>query len=122
MAATTDSLYARLGGTDAIGQVTTGFYGRVLQDPCLAPHFERTDMHQQTEMLTAFLVMATGGPAAYRGRGLREAHASLNLTDRDFDLVVGHLAAELAACGVSEQDIKILASVAESVRGEVLGR
>ena len=122
MATTADTLYSRLGGQDAIAHVTNVFYGQVLQDPALAPHFNGTDMSRQAGMLTAFLVMATGGPGAYRGRDLREAHAGLNLGDREFDLVIGHLAAVLAGAGAGEEDIMALAAVAETVRDDVLGR
>jgi hemoglobin len=122
MATTTDTLYARLGGEDAIAHVTSAFYGAVLQDPSLAPHFDGTDMSRQAGMLTAFLVLATGGPDAYRGRGLREAHAGLDIGDREFDLVIGHLAAALAAADVAGDDIALIASVAETVRADVLGR
>jgi hemoglobin len=119
---TTDSLYARLGGEDAIAHVTSAFYGAVLQDPSLAPYFDGIDMHRQTGMLTSFLILATGGPGNYAGRGMREAHAGLSIGDREFDAVVGHLGAVLAAAGVAGDDIALIASVAETVRDEVLGR
>jgi hemoglobin len=123
MATTTDTLYDRLGGEDAIAQVTTGFYGRVLQDPVLAPYFEGVNMDRQSAMLTAFLVMAvTGDPDAYPGRSMRQAHEGLNIGDAEFDAVVGHLGAVLAGAGVSGDDIAAVAAVAETVRDDVTGR
>lgn len=123
MATTADTLYDRLGGEEAIAHVTSSFYGTVLADPSLAPYFDGVDMSRQAGMLTAFLVMAaTGNPAAYPGRSMRQAHAGLNIGDREFDAVVGHLGAALAAAGAGGDDIALIASVAETVRADVTGR
>jgi truncated hemoglobin YjbI len=116
------SLYARLGGGEAVKLVTGRFYAAVLDDPLLAPHFAGVDMTVQAGMLASFLSMAAGGPGGYRGRDLRDAHAALRIGDPEFDRVVTLLAAALKAAGVSDGAIGELAGVAETVRGDVLGR
>ena len=116
------SLYARLGGGAAVEQVTTRFYAAALDDPLLAPHFAGVDMTVQAGMLASFLSMAAGGPGGYRGRDLRDAHAALQIGDAEFDRVVHLLAAALKAAGVSDGTIAEVAGVAETVRGDVLGR
>ena len=115
------SLYARLGGSEAVQAVTAEFYRRVLDDDLLAPHFDGVDMAKQQGMLAAFLSMAFGGPDGYTGRSLRDAHARLQIGNDEFDAVVGHLAAALKAAGVSDGAIAEVAGVAETVRGDVLG-
>jgi hemoglobin len=115
-------LYDRLGGGAAVEQVTARFYAAVLDDPLLAPHFDGTDMTVQAGMLASFLSMAAGGPGGYRGRDLRDAHAALSIGDPEFDRVVTLLAAALKAAGVSDGAIAEVAEVAETVRGDVLGR
>src|SRR5258708_37625180 len=80
------SLYDRLGGSAVIKSVTEAFYERVLADQDLAPYFAFVSMERLTGMQTSFLTMAFGGPNEYRGRSLREAHASLrDLDDQHFD-------------------------------------
>jgi hemoglobin len=116
------SLYDRLGGGSAVELVTTRFYAAVLDDPLLAPHFGGVDMAVQAGMLASFLSFAAGGPGGYRGRGLRDAHAALQIGDAEFDRVVALLAAALKAAGVSDAAIAEVAGVAETVRGDVLGR
>jgi hemoglobin len=101
--------------------VTYEFYQRVAKDERLAPFFDGMDMARQSRMLAAFLAMATGGPATYRGRSLRNAHADLEITDEDFDLVVGHLAETLSAFSVDDEVISQMAALAGSVRHEVTG-
>ena len=102
--------------------MTGRFYAAVLDDPLLAPHFAGVDMTRQAGMLAAFLSLATGGPAEYRGRNLRDAHAALQIGDREFDRVVELLAAALKAAEVSDGAIGEVAGVAETVRADVLGR
>ena len=116
------SLYSRLGGGEAVEQVTVRFYAAVLDDPLLAPHFYGVDMAVQAGMLASFLSIAAGGPGEYRGRNLRDAHAALQIGDREFDRVVELLAAALKAAGVSDGTIAEVAGVAETVRADVLGR
>ena len=117
----TSTLYARLGGSEAIQAVTKEFYRLVLDDPLLALHFNGVDMVKQQGMLAAFLSMASGGPDGYSGRDLRAAHAGLAIGDREFDAVVAHLASVLAGAGVGADVIAEVAGVAETVRGDVLG-
>ena len=116
------SLYARLGGREAVEAVTAAFYAAALDDDLLAPHFAGVDMTVQAGMLASFLSLAAGGPAGYRGRGLRDAHAALAIGDAEFDRVVALLAAALSAAGVGDAAIAEVAGVAETVRGDVLGR
>ena len=116
------SLYDRLGGSEGIEKATAVFYGKVLADPQLAPHFTGTDMGSLARMQARFLAMAFGGPVPYPGRGLRQAHAALTLGDDDFDRVVGHLADTLRQLGVAEDDITAAGSIAETTRADVLGR
>ena len=114
-------LFDRLGGSGAIQAVTAEFYRLALADPLLAPLFDGVDMVKLAGMQAAFLTVAFGGPDAYHGRGLRAAHAGLNLGDEHFDRVVAILASALKEAGVSDEDIAAVAVVAESVRPDVLG-
>lgn len=116
------SLYAQLGGGEAIEAVTGRFYAAVLDDPVLAPHFAGVDMTVRAAMLASFLSIAAGGPGEYRGRNLRDAHAALQIGDREFDRVIELLAAALRAAGVTGGAVAEVARVAGTVRADVLGR
>jgi hemoglobin len=117
------TLYDRLGGADALRSVTASFYDKALADDLLACFFAPLELSRQTRMLTAFLVLAFGGPGSYSGRDLRSAHAGLpGLTDEHFDRVLTLLAAAVREAGAGEADIAAAALVAESVRDDVLNR
>jgi methyl-accepting chemotaxis protein len=96
----TRSLYERLGGSAAITAAVDAFYVRVLADPLLRPFFTTTNMAWLKKRQVQFLSQATGGPVAYAGRSMRDAHANLGIQARHFDRVATHLSAALAELAV----------------------
>jgi hemoglobin len=119
---TTSTLFERLGGQVSIDAAVDRFYEAVCADPELAPFFDRVDMRRQRTHQKAFLAMALGGPRAYTGRRLADAHAHLAIDDRHVDLVAGHLAAVLAGLGVEAAMIDEVVGAVDSLRDDVLGR
>jgi hemoglobin len=122
----TASLYERLGGENAIMAAVDLFYAKVMNDPLTRPFFETLDMRAQTRKQVAFMTWAFGGPAEYKGRDLRAAHAELvkkrGLGDTQFDAVAGHLRATLEELGVSADLIGEALAIVAGTRTEVLGR
>ena len=119
------SLYERLGGEPAFTAAVDQFYRRMLTDPAVSDFFDDVDMDGQIAKQKAFLTFVTGGPAQYTGRDMRESHAKLverGLDDRHVDLVIGHLGAVLTELGAAPEDVEEVATLAESLRSEVLGR
>jgi hemoglobin len=61
---TTPSLYAWLGGMDALLRLTTRFYERVPANPTLAPVFAHMNP-EHAQHVAAFLAEVLGGPETY---------------------------------------------------------
>lgn len=119
------TLYERLGGADAVDAAVDSFYRKMLADDRVSPFFDSTDMDRQIAKQKAFLTMAFGGPNNYTGKDMREAHKHLvarNLDDTHVDIVIEHLGATLKELGVPDSDIAEVASIANSVRDDVLNR
>ena len=119
------SVYERIGGANAVKTAVEIFYGKVLLDDRIYQFFDGVDMSAQNAKLRAFLVMAFGGPNSYTGADMRKGHAHLvarGLNDAHFDAVVENLADTLRELGVSDADIGEVATIAESVRDDILGR
>jgi hemoglobin len=111
MAAT---LYDRLGGEAA-----------VLADELTKPFFGELDMQAQIKKQLAFMTRAFGGPDAYKGRDLREAHAGLvkrGLGDAHFNAVARHLKETLEEMGVEAALITEALAMVATTRTAVLGR
>jgi len=92
------SLYARLGGYDAIAAVVDDFIGRLATDPRFSRFFAgfSTDSKKRLRqhILDQFCV-AAGGPCVYLGRDMKTTHAGLGITEADWDAAAKHLVAAL---------------------------
>jgi hemoglobin len=105
------TLYERLGEESGITTVVDDFVGRVLDDPAINGYFLNTsvDAARLTRCLVKQIGNASGGPEVYPDpaagcRDMSTAHAGLNISQRDFDDLVGHLDAALTAASVSAVD------------------
>lgn len=119
------SLYERLGGEPAVDAAVDIFYRKVLMDDRISQFFEGVDMEAQAAKQKGFLTMVFGGPNNYTGKDMREGHKHLvsrGLDDSHVDAVVELLGETLQELGVAEADIAEVASLANSVRGDVLNR
>lgn len=93
-----DSLYARLGGFDAIAAVVDDFIPRLVADPQLKPFFVGLSADSGAKLrqhLVEQVCAATGGPCLYTGRDMKTAHAGLAITGKQWDASVKALVASL---------------------------
>ena len=107
--APSEALLDRLGGQAALKGAVYEFYGRILEDPQLAPFFEHTDMKKLRDHQYKFMEIAfTEIPKDMDVVGyLAEKHERLferGLNATHFDLVAGHLVATLQHLHV-KQDV-----------------
>src|SRR5262249_32400601 len=87
------SLYARLGGYDAIAAVVDDFIGRLATDPQLQKFFvghSQDSVHRIRQLVVDQLCAATGGPCVYIGRDMKTAHKGLGITEADWNASVKH--------------------------------
>jgi hemoglobin len=119
------TIYEQLGGAAAVDKEVDIFYRKMLTDSRVAGFFDDVDMDRQSAKQKAFLTMVLGGPNGYTGRDMRAAHAKLvqrGLSDTHVDAVLEHLGSTLKELGANDQQITAVAAIANSVRGDVLGR
>lgn len=99
------SIYDSIGGAPAVGAAVDDFYARVLADPALASFFTGVELAKLRSHQRAFIAAAVGGPEIYAGRDMAAAHAGLDVTDAQFDAVVGHLVDTLTSLGIPAETI-----------------
>lgn len=119
------TLYEQLGGAAAVDAAVDIFYRKMLADDRVSGFFDDVDMDRQAAKQKAFLTMVLGGPNAYTGRDMREAHKHLvarGLNGSHVDVVIEHLGATLKELGVADDKIAEVAALANSVRGDVLNQ
>ena len=107
------SIYAQIGGAEAIETVVEDFYVRVLADDELAGFFTGTNMARLKGKQAEFFGAALGGPDPYTGAPMRQVHQGRGITAHHFGLVAGHLSGSLTAAGVPDELVaQIIAAVA----------
>jgi len=120
------TLYEKLGGEPAVDAAVEKFYGKVLADDRIKHFFEGVDMKRQASHQKQFLTFAFGGGPDYPGKSMRHAHKRLveemGLNDTHFDAVVENLGTTLQELGVADDLITEVATIAESIREDVLNR
>jgi hemoglobin len=116
------SIYDSIGGAAAVEAAVELFYEKVWGDPDLLGYFTGIDPERLKGHQRAFISAALGGPDAYAGRPMDEAHRSRGITDEAFDRVVEHLADTLAELGVAEDTVAVIAESLAPLRGDVVQR
>jgi hemoglobin len=114
------SLYERLGGKDAITAVVTNFRDRVAADDRINKKFVKTDIARLTKMLTDQVIEATGGPARYTGRDMKEAHLKMGVTDGEFNALVEDLIATLDQFSVPKPEQDELLAILGPLKPEIV--
>jgi hemoglobin len=90
MHAPPSSLYERLGGIFAIAAVVDDFIDRVMESPALNANPLVQEAHHRVSragfkyLVTEQLGHATGGPQRYTGRGMRDSHAHLKISEAEW--------------------------------------
>jgi len=122
-AETNRSLYERLGGYDAISAVVDVFLIKVWEDPVVGRFFVGmgTDTRNQLRQKNKNLMCAnTGGPCKKINRPLAEAHVGLGITDKEFDIVAGHLGTTLKEFKVPQKEFDELMTKVGGLRDYVV--
>jgi hemoglobin len=88
------SLYARLGGYDAIAAVVDDFIGRLVADKRFSKFFvghSEDSLKKIRQHIVDQFCAAAGGPCLYTGRDMKTTHHGLGITGDDWDAAANHL-------------------------------
>jgi hemoglobin len=116
------SIYDAIGGEPALVAVVDDFYRRVTGDPELARFFAGTNMAKLKGRQVEFFAAALGGPHAYTGATMREAHRGRGIGQQHFDLAAGHLVAVLGAAEVSDETISHIVGLIGPLSEQIVSR
>ena len=118
-----DTLYARLGGYDAIAAVADDLLARLQADARLGrfwQHRGEDGVRREKQLLVNFLCAPAGGPMYYTGRDMKISHRGLGISESDWQLFLGHLVATLNAFQVPEKEMNEVRTFIESTKSEIL--
>ena len=117
------SLYARLGGYDALAAAVDDLLPRLHGDPQLGPYWKGHNTHTKArgrQMIVDFFVQATGGPAVYHGLDMKAAHHGLGITESDWSVMERHVLAVLDKFDVQGQEREEFLGAAASLKGDIV--
>src|SRR5262249_44705055 len=116
-------LYERLGGEKAITKVVDDFVANVCADEAIKEkhkkHFMEGDVAGLKKKLVDQIGEATGGPQKYAGKNMKDAHKGLEISNKDFDALVGDLVKALDNNKVSPADKEELLKKLAPMRKDV---
>lgn len=84
-------LYDRLGGHPVLTGVVDDFMVNAAADPRIARRFRDADNARFKAALVQQLCVSTGGPCAYTGRPMIDAHAGMGISDAEFNAMTQDL-------------------------------
>lgn len=120
------SLYDRLGGLMPISVVVNDFIDALVPDPVLNANpaidaaRKRVPAPYLKYHVTAMVCQATGGPCQYHGRGMRESHAHLNITETEWDRMISIFKEILAKHQVPPKETQELLDIVNSTKGDIV--
>ena len=134
------SLFDRLGGEAGVSNIVADFLPRAIQDPRVnwdrkgvtqggfSFHHAKSEtwnptpqnVSQLEKHMVQFLALATGGPAHYEGKEIKADHASMHISNPEFDAAIGDLKASLDKMKVPNTEQKELLAIVESTRPEIV--
>lgn len=123
---TEPSLYTRLGGLMPISVVVNDFIDALVPDPVLNANpaidaaRKRVPPPYLKYHVTAMVCQASGGPCQYQGRTMKEAHAHLNITEKEWARMITIFKDILAQHQVPAKESQELLDIVESTRHDIV--
>jgi hemoglobin len=115
------TVYEQFGGPLAVDELVDRLDEQLLLDPRLAGRFAGVELVRLAGHQRDLITVMLGGDGDYTGRDLRQAHADLDLDERDFDAFLGHLSHALTAMDTPQDVAAQVLAAFTSLRSQVLG-
>lgn len=117
------SLYARLGGYDAIAAVAENLLPRLMGDAQLGRFWMNRGadgLAREKQLLIDFLSSSAGGPMYYTGRNMVASHKGMGISSDDWRIFMTHVKEALASFDLAEQEAADVIAFIESTMSEIV--
>ncbi len=119
-------LYDRLGGLKGITAVVDDFIDRLVTNKTLNRNPEinagrkRSPAPYLKYQVSAMVCEVTGGPCKYGGKGMKEAHAHMNITEKEWDVMVSEFKKSLAKFKVPAKEQQELFAIVGKTKADIV--
>ena len=120
------TLYERLGGVYNIAAVVDDLIERLYVNDVLnaVPEIDKARNPLRKPglkfQLTALMCQVTGGPEKYTGRDMKEMHANLKISEKEWDAMAADFKATLDKFKVPEKEQAELFEIVGSTKGDIV--
>ncbi len=120
------SLYDRLGGLAPISAVVSDFVDAMVPDsilnanPAIDAARKKVPPSYLKYHVTSMVCQVTGGPCQYQGRGMKESHAHMYITELEWDRMVIIFKGILAKYKVPEKETQELLAIVGSTKADIV--
>ncbi len=118
-----ETLYARLGGYDAIAAVVDDLMLRLMADSRLGRFWQNRGedgVAREKQLLIDFLCSGAGGPLLYTGRDMSISHKGMGISEDDWEAASGHMNATLDKFQVPERERNEVIGFIESTKAGIV--
>lgn len=128
-----ESLYTRLGGTYNIASTVDHLVDKIYVNKGLNANPNLKAIHDNPGskagfkvMLTNWVVQETGGPKIYqpdefgRGKSMKNSHPHLNISDREFDIIMTECLHTFYAFNVPQKEVNELMAGLQKYRKDIV--
>jgi hemoglobin len=119
-------LYERLGGLRGITAVVDDFIDRLVRNKTLNRNPEidagrkRSPPPYLKYQVSALVCEVTGGPCKYGGKGMKEAHAQMKITEKEWDVMVAEFKKSLAKYKVPAKEQQELLDIVGKTKPDIV--
>jgi hemoglobin len=117
------TLYARLGGYDAIAAVANNLVSRLMSDARLGRFWANRGedgIRREIQLLIDFLCNAAGGPVLYTGRDMKVSHKGMRITEDDWVALMLHVNATLDHFQVPAAEKDAVVGFVQSTKADIV--
>jgi hemoglobin len=121
-------LYQRLGGLKGITMVVDDFIDRLVvnetlnRNPAIDAGRRSSPPPYLKFQVSQMVCQATGGPCKYTGKGMKESHVHLNVTEREWDVMAGEFQRSLDKFKVPAAEQKELFAIVGTTMPDIVTR
>ena len=121
----TVTLYERLGGAPGIRRIVDGAIAAHMENPAIrarfTPYETRPTRVEEIKRHTCdFFARGAGGPDAYRGRSMAEAHGGMDIAPPEYDAAAGDILGTMQALGYDSATRAEVADILQGLKPEII--
>ncbi|WGS83969.1 group 1 truncated hemoglobin [Methylomonas sp. UP202] len=117
------TLYARLGGYDAIAAVVSNLLARLMTDSQLGRFWKNRGedgIAREKQLLINYLCANSGGQIIYTGRDNATSHRGMKISENDWGIFIKHLELTLQHFNVASPEYEEVLSFVQSNKVDIV--